>query len=146
MNFSLRGLIRSRVFMGLASFVFVVLSINVAPVRCSAAGRRMLHTEPSRINQILSRGHASGPLVPSGNHCRCSASMAVCCKGAIERGPKETYVALHNRDTTSPFSLLQVSPITPFFYIAPRSRKMAPQHPFSFCQEEPFLVNCTFLI
>ncbi len=146
MNFRLRRLIRSRLWMGLLSMLFIVLSINVVPKRCSAAKTAGGHKDLFRIKQILSRGHVSAPQVPSGNHCRCSPSMAVCCNGAIKEGPGETYVALHNRDTTSPSGLSPVSLITPFFYVPSRPMETAPQDSSSFCQEKPFLIKCTFLI
>lgn len=146
MNFRLRRLIRSRLCMGLLSVVFIALSINVAPIRCRTAKTGVAHKDLSRINQILSLGHVSAPQIPSGNHCRCSPSMAVCCKGAIKEWAGERYVALQNRDTTSPFGSLPVSLITPFFYIPSRPIETAPQNPFLFCQEKAFLINCSFLI
>ena len=146
MNSRLKRLIRSRLCMGVLSLVFLVLSINVAPMKCSATEMEMVHKNLPRINKILGWGHVSLSQNPSGNHCRCPASMDACCKAAIEKGPKETHVALQNRDTTSPFNSLPVSLIIPSFYTPSRPVEMGPQDPFFFCQEEPFLVNCTFLI
>jgi len=147
MTSGLKRLIRSRLCVGMLSLFFIALSVKVGPTKCSATEMEMTHKNLPRIHHILTWDHLSQHQLSSDNHCRCPASMDACCESAIQKGPKQTPVALQNRGTVSPFISLQAVFIRPSFYTPSRRMEMGLQDLFSSCQNEPpFLVNCTFLI
>jgi len=147
MTSGLKKLVRSRLLLGMLSLFFIALSVKVGPSKCSAAEMEMTHENLPRIHHILTWSHLSQHQLPSDNHCRCPASMDACCESAIQKGPKETYVAIQSRDTVSFFNSLQVDLIISSFHTLPGLTEIGPQDLFSACQNEPpFLVNCTFLI